>query len=61
MLNQLIAMVGATMSDRKAVTALEYGVIAAATIVVGLAAFGAIGTDLSTVFTNVKTSLTAGG
>jgi len=48
-----LATLASASADRKGVTALEYGVIAAATIVVGLAGFGAIGTDVATVFTNV--------
>lgn len=35
-------------TDKRAVTALEYGLIAAAVIAVGLAGFSAIGTSLST-------------
>lgn len=47
------AMMSAALSDSKGVTALEYGVIAAVTIVVGLAAFATIGTDLATKFAAV--------
>lgn len=47
----------ACVNDRKGVTALEYGVIAAATIVIGLAGFGAIGTDVANIFTNVAGKL----
>ncbi|HBK08974.1 MAG TPA: Flp family type IVb pilin [Acetobacteraceae bacterium] len=43
----------AALADRKGVTALEYGVIAAVTIVVGLAAFATIGTDLAAKFASV--------
>lgn len=57
MVQQLKIILSSAMTDRKGVTALEYGVIAAATIVVGLAAFGEIGTNLATLFGNVKTAL----
>ena len=61
MLNRVMFFFHATMSDRRGVTALEYGVIAAATIVVGLATFGTIGTDLGPIFTNVATKLAPAG
>ena len=57
MLSSIKSCFKSTLNDRKGVTALEYGVIAAATIVVGLAAFGTIGTTLATIFGNVKTAL----
>lgn len=60
-MDQILWPVRAALSDRKGVTALEYGVIAAATIVVGLAAFGTIGTALAKIFTNVQTTLSAAG
>jgi len=43
--------------DEKGVTALEYGVIAAVVIVIGLATFLSIGETLDGVFTRVNTSL----
>ena len=43
--------------DEKGVTALEYGVIAAVVIVVGLATFMTIGDTLNGVFTSVNTGL----
>jgi pilus assembly protein Flp/PilA len=46
-------LMSAALADRKGVTALEYGVIAAVTIVVGLAAFATIGTDLAAKFASV--------
>jgi pilus assembly protein Flp/PilA len=45
-------------TDRRAVTALEYGLIAAAVVAVGLAGFSVIGTNLAAKFTNVKAALT---
>lgn len=44
-------------TDEKGVTALEYGVIAAVTIVVGLATFNLIGPQLATTFDTVYTAL----
>lgn len=45
-------------TDKRAVTALEYGLIAAAVVAVGLAGFSVIGTNLSTKMTTVKNMLT---
>ncbi len=50
-------LMSAALSDRRGVTALEYGVIAATTIVVGLAAFATIGTNLAAKFTAVNALL----
>ena len=44
-------------SDRKGVTALEYGLIAAAVVAVGLASFSIIGTELATKMNTVQTAL----
>jgi pilus assembly protein Flp/PilA len=48
---------GALRRDEKGVTALEYGVIAAVVIVVGLATFMSIGTTLDGVFQNINSGL----
>jgi pilus assembly protein Flp/PilA len=48
---------GALRRDEKGVTALEYGVIAAVVIVVGLATFNLMGNQLRGVFDNVRTAL----
>jgi pilus assembly protein Flp/PilA len=48
---------GALRRDEKGVTALEYGVIAAVVIVVGLATFMTIGTTLDGVFQNINLGL----
>ena len=45
-------------TDKRAVTALEYGLIAAAVVAVGLAGFSVVGTNLATKFTSVKAALT---
>jgi pilus assembly protein Flp/PilA len=58
------ARLSALRSDEKGVTALEYGVIAAVTIVVGLAAFSTIGGLLDSTFGSISSSLqssTGGG
>jgi Flp pilus assembly pilin Flp len=57
MFADLKAIFRAALSDRKGVTALEYGVIAAATIVTGLAVFSTIGGSLNTIFTGVSNAL----
>jgi pilus assembly protein Flp/PilA len=46
-------------ADRKGVTALEYGVIAAAIIVAISATVYGLGTSLNTMFANVATNLAA--
>lgn len=51
------ARLSALRSDEKGVSALEYGVIAAVTIVVGLAAFSTIGTQLASTFGSISGSL----
>jgi Flp pilus assembly pilin Flp len=57
MICRLGLLLKSALTSRKGVTALEYGVIAAATIVVGLATFGAIGTDLASIFTKVAAQI----
>jgi Flp pilus assembly pilin Flp len=57
MISRLGLLCKSALTSRKGVTALEYGVIAAATIVVGMATFGAIGTDLAAIFTKVAGQL----
>jgi pilus assembly protein Flp/PilA len=44
-------------TDRRAVTALEYGVIAGVLAVVVVTAFTTLGTGLQTAFTNISTQL----
>jgi pilus assembly protein Flp/PilA len=53
----------ALKSDKRGVTMLEYGLIAALISVVAIVAVTAIGTNLNTVFGKVKTDVTtaAGG
>lgn len=45
-------------TDKRAVTALEYGLIAAAVVAVGLVGFGSLMTKLSTEFNTVAAKLT---
>jgi len=59
MINRIVFFLQAALTEHKGVTALEYGVIAAATIVVGLAAFGTVGTDLALIVKNITAQLTA--
>ncbi len=47
----------AVIKDRKGVTALEYGVLAAGIIAVIAAIIFTIGTNLSTIFTDVDSKL----
>lgn len=44
--------------DRRAVTSLEYGIIAAAVVVVGLASFSTVGTRVGGKMTSVKAAMT---
>ena len=43
--------------DHRAVTALEYGLIAAAVVAIGLAGFSLIGGDLANMFTSVNNAM----
>jgi pilus assembly protein Flp/PilA len=47
--------------DESGVTAIEYGLIAALIAVVIITALIAVGTNLTTVFTDVASNLTAAG
>jgi pilus assembly protein Flp/PilA len=47
----------ALKSDRRAVTALEYGLIAGIIVAVIALGFGVLGTNLSTKFSNIGNSL----
>jgi Flp pilus assembly pilin Flp len=57
MLSVVMQRVLAVFGDRKGVTALEYGVLAAAIIAVVAATVFAIGSDLKTAFTTVENQL----
>jgi pilus assembly protein Flp/PilA len=47
----------ALKGDRKGVTAMEYGLLAGTTVVVGLAAIAGLGTSIATIFGKIGTSL----
>jgi pilus assembly protein Flp/PilA len=51
------ALISRVLVDRKGVTALEYGVIAAVTVVAVAAAIVPVQTALTTLFGNVVTAL----
>jgi pilus assembly protein Flp/PilA len=51
------ARVAEILSDRKGVTAMEYGIIAAVTVVVVGAAMSGIGVSLGTIWTAIGTAL----
>lgn len=45
-------------TDRRAVTSLEYGIIAAIIVGVGLAGFSSVGTNVAVKMTKVKAAMT---
>ena len=53
----MIACIRRLISDRRGVTALEYGVIAATTVVALSAVMTPLGTALNTVFTTITAAL----
>ncbi len=55
----ILALIRAIRADEKGVTAMEYGVIAAATIVAISAALLSIGPRMTVIFGSVKTALQA--
>jgi pilus assembly protein Flp/PilA len=57
MFNALILMVQNLRSDKRAVTALEYGLIASLIAVFIIGAVSALGTSLSSVFHTISTTL----
>ncbi|MGI4976302.1 MAG: Flp family type IVb pilin [Janthinobacterium lividum] len=56
-MNMILTAYTRFMSDKRAVTALEYGMIAALIAAIIVGAVSTVGTKLNTVFTNVGTSL----
>jgi Flp pilus assembly pilin Flp len=49
-------------NDRKGVTAMEYGIIAAVTVAAVGASIASVGTSMGTIWTNIKTTMaTAAG
>lgn len=56
-MNTILTVYTRFMSDQRAVTALEYGMIAALIAAVIVGAVTSVGTKLRTTFTNLGTSL----
>ena len=56
-MNMILTVYTRFMSDKRAVTALEYGMIAALIAAVIVGGVSALGTKLNTTFTNVGASL----
>jgi pilus assembly protein Flp/PilA len=57
MLHHSLVLIMRLITDRKGVTALEYGVIAAAIIVAIATVVGSLGTTLSTTFTTIASAI----
>ncbi len=57
MFSTLKTAIGALLHDRRGVTAMEYGMIAAATIVAITVGVGNIKTSLSSIFTSINGAL----
>ncbi len=56
-MKNLIALKGALCADRRAVTALEYGIIAGVLGLVLILIFQGFGTTLSSLFTSIGSSI----
>lgn len=56
-MTNLIADIRALLADRKGVTAMEYGLIAALVAVVIITAVGLVGTNLTGIFNRIANSL----
>jgi len=57
MLNTMILLIQNLRADKKAVTALEYGLIASLVAVVIISAVSLLGTNLSSTFNKIATTL----
>jgi pilus assembly protein Flp/PilA len=55
----VVAKIAPALSNRRGVTALEYGLIASLIAVVIITAVGNLGTNLSTMFEGIATKVTA--
>ncbi len=60
-MNEYLKSWTALSSDKRGVTMVEYGLLAALIAVVCITAVTTLGSDLSTVFTNIASSVTAAG
>ena len=58
MYTKLMCLLGRFRADRSGVTAIEYGVIAAAIVIAIVVIIGAVGTQLNTTFNSVNNALT---
>lgn len=56
-MNMILTVYTRFMSDRRAVTALEYGMIAALIAAVIVTAVSTVGSNLKTTFSNIGSSL----
>jgi pilus assembly protein Flp/PilA len=54
----VVAKIAPALSNRRGVTALEYGLIAALIAVIIIAAFGTLGTAMTSLFTDISSHLT---
>lgn len=55
----MMKLIRAFAADESGATAIEYGLIAALVAVAAIVALGALGTELSTIFDQVKSELVA--
>ncbi|MFH5925640.1 Flp family type IVb pilin [Roseomonas xinghualingensis] len=61
MMGQAFALLANLKADRKGVTALEYGVIAAVMVVAVAGVVGGLGDQISAKFTEITTTVTRAG
>ena len=57
MLAYVLGLISAAVADRKGVTAMEYGIIAAVTVVVVGAAMGGLSGNLATLWGDISSAL----
>lgn len=57
MINRLKSALGVLVRDNKAITAMEYGILAAAVLAAVLAAASALAPQIGTLFTGFESSL----
>ncbi|KAA2211301.1 Flp family type IVb pilin [Teichococcus oryzae] len=61
MMGKALYLLASLKADRKGVTALEYGVIAAVIVVAVAGAMSTFGTEIGTFFTGIIAKITAAG
>lgn len=59
--SEMIVLARALCADKRGVTAIEYGVLAALIIVVCVTVIGTVGTNLTATFTSIAGGLTSAG